>query len=402
MTTINSPRALRAGRLVSTIAMLAVLVTACTGGSSGPGSSPTTTPGGGTTSPAPTETGGEAPELDAEWDRDAPAAWEELLTAARAEGEVTVAGFAPLAGPMAAAFEADTGIRVNWVSAMGGELVARAMQEAASGQITIDLAMGSGVTIAMYEAGNLQPIRPEFILPSVTDPAAWRDGELLFFDDADEYIFQPTEYLHGWAMVNTDEVDISAIDEWTDLLDPQYQGLIATHNPTAPGPGEAVAAFLWRHFGEDFLNDLYVGQEVAIAPDTSQLAEWVARGEYPIALGGVQQDFERFRQEGFNIEPVLPGYRTGGFSVVAFFDGAPNPNAAKVFLNWLASPAGQAVYQGVTMETSRRTDVSKDDLPSYVDPEQYPDTGFNGYDWHYYTVERPPIIAGLTEALGGR
>jgi ABC-type Fe3+ transport system substrate-binding protein len=384
--------------LVAFLAALALIAAAC-----GDDTEPAETPA--APDPADEDPGDPDPADEgdpAAWDAGAPEEWEDLLEAARAEGQVTVAGPAALASAMAAAFEADTGITLNWVSVTGGEHHARILQEHGSGQMSIDISFSPSVPTMMYPQGALAPIRPLLVLPSVTDTGNWANGELKFNDPEGEYIFQTAEYVHGWAMVNTDEVDPEELQDWEDLLNPEYQGRIASHVATSPGPGEAISGYLWAQFGEDFVMDLYVGQDVAFSSDSRQLAEWIARGEYAIALGGVQHDFERFRDEGFNIEPAVPGYLSGGFSPVSHYEGAPHPNAAAVFLNWYASPAGQMVYQDVMLETSRRVDLPTEGIPFYVDPDAYPHSGFDGYEWTYYAEERPGITEALSEALGGR
>lgn len=62
-----------------------------------------------------------------------------------------------------------------------------------------------------------------------------------------------------------------------------------------------MARYLVHQFGDDFVVRLYKGQEVTLSRDHRQVAEWVARGTYPIVLGSVQSMIEMFRKEGFPI-----------------------------------------------------------------------------------------------------
>ncbi|MBS3940359.1 MAG: hypothetical protein KG028_05300, partial [Actinobacteria bacterium] len=52
-----------------------------------------------------------------------------------------------------------------------------------------------------------------------------------------------------------------------------------------------------------------------------------------------------------------PGVLTSGFGILRLFDASPNPNAAAVFANWLASPKGAMVMQLGLDQPSLRTDV---------------------------------------------
>lgn len=383
-------------RLGVTALTMSMLLAACGGGSEDTADTSTE----GAAAPgAPAE--GSTAVADA-WDADAPAEWETMLQAAADDGAVTIAGPAALSGPMEEGFRRDTGLDLDWVSVTGGEHHGRILQEVGSGKLSIDLSLSPSVPTMTYPEGHLQPVKPLLVLPSVTDPENWAGGELKFNDPEGEYIFQPAEYVFGWAMVNADKVDPASLTEWEDLLDPAYTGRIASQIASAPGPGEAVAGNLWRTLGEGYVEDLYVGQDVTFTTDTRQLAEWIARGEFDVALGGVQHDFERFIDEGFSIQPVLAGYLSGGFSPISMYKKAPHPDAAAVFLNWYASAQGQAIYQEVMLETSRRTDIAKDDVPSYVNPDVYPHSGVDGYEWDYYAIQRGEFNTYISGLLGER
>jgi hypothetical protein len=91
---------------------------------------------------------------------------------------------------------------------------------------------------------------------------------------------------------------------WKDLLKPQYKGKIAVYDPRRSGPGQTPVGYLATLFGNDYLRELYVGQQVRLTADNRQLAEWVAHGEYPIGIGLVQFAVEIFRN------PVSPSRRS--------------------------------------------------------------------------------------------
>src|SRR5262249_15188662 len=162
-------------------------------------------------------------------------------------------------------------------------------------------------------------------------------------------------------------VSPSSINTWKDLLRPEYKGRIASHDPRRAGSSGTTVGYLYALFGEQYLKDLYVGQEPTFATDYRQLAEWVARGTYPIGLSLVVTAIEPLRAEGLPLERVYPedgpGALTGGTSVVMKVKDSPNPNAAAVFLNWFASREAQAMYEREIGEMSLRTDVPHDVAP---------------------------------------
>jgi ABC-type Fe3+ transport system substrate-binding protein len=58
----------------------------------------------------------------------------------------------------------------------------------------------------------------------------------------------------------------------------------------------------------------------------------------------------------------MGGYLSASAGSALLVQGAPHPNAAKVFLNWLLSRDGQTAYSTTVEQASRRTDVPRDHL----------------------------------------
>jgi ABC-type Fe3+ transport system substrate-binding protein len=393
---------MRARSLMAFLLVLALGAAACAPAATSPTPAPAT-PGAATPTPAAGTPGTEPTADPADWQAGGGAEWERVLAAARQEGVVTIAGFPFLAEPMAQAFERDTGIRLEWLGGTGAELSARLAQEAASGQVTIDAQLGIGSDpFTLYPQGYLQDIAAQLLLPGVTEGGSWVDGEIKWLDPEEQFFVQASEYVHGWAIINADIINPSELTSWQDLLKPEYKGRIASYDVKVPGPGQGAALPLYVEYGADYVKQLFVDQEVTYTSDGGQLVEWAARGTYPIVLGTVQSNVERFRAQNFNLQAVLPGYLTGGFSPIKQVKGVPHPNAATVFINWYLSRPGQEVYAGVMLEQSRRTDVQVENMPDYVDPATYPHTGFDGYDWDFYTKQRSEVATLLVEALGGR
>ena len=81
--------------------------------------------------------------------------------------------------------------------------------------------------------------------------------------------------------------------------------------PSPLGTGPAADRLPQPLFGEQYITDLYVGQQVVLSTDNRQLAEWVARGTYPIGIALVQAAVEPMRAEGLPLERVLSGRRPG-------------------------------------------------------------------------------------------
>ena len=174
-------------------------------------------------------------------------------------------------------------------------------------------------------------------------------------------------------------------------------------DPRPAGPGQAVGQDLWHRFGDKYIVDLYKGQGVTFTRDPRQLVEWVARGTHPVALGAVQIMIETFRKEKFPLKVIHPkdgpGFLTGGWSVVQLLKDGPHPNAAAVFVNWLASKPGQEIYSRIMLERSLRTDVGDEMMPEYTRPQagiKY----FDQYTYEWVTEVWPKAAERLVELLG--
>jgi ABC-type Fe3+ transport system substrate-binding protein len=342
-----------------------------------------------------------------DWQEGAGPDWQKVLDSARKEGKVVVApAFGALAEPMGAAFKRDTGITAEFLTGTIGDLYTRVAREAKADNTTVDISISGGIQLALLREGYLVPIKPQFMLPKVLDPKSWIGGKMEWMDTAQSYMFEGSNWVHGWPLINSKLVDPASLKSWKDLLKPEFKGKIAADDPRVAGAGQAAAAYLATVFGIDFVKALYVGQNVTYTRDSRQLVEWVARGTYAVALGAIQAPIESFRSQGMTQLDVPsladgPGSVLGGFSVLTQTKGVPHPDATRVFINWYASRPGQEVYTRTTLEPSTRTDVKVDVVPDYVVPKPGV-TYFDQYKQDWYVNTRPKVSAAIIEALGGR
>jgi len=341
----------------------------------------------------------------ADWQAGAGPDWQHLLDAARKEGSLVVAGRSAMAVPMGDAFKRDTGLSLDFLGGEGRDQMTRIAREMRAGQVTIDVIFDGQSMVPFVNDGYVKPIKPQLILPGVNDPGNWNGGRLKWVDKENAYLFEGGEYVFGWILFNADMIKPGEVTSWKDLLKPQYKGKIASFDPRVGGPGQANASFIADLFGIDFVRHLFADQEVAISNNSRQLVEWVARGNYPIALATLATEIESFRKAGMKNLAVAymkdgPGAVLGGSSVLAEPKLAPHPNATAVFLNWYASEPGQRVFSTVWETPSRRTDVHVAGIPDYVLPQ--PGVTYMDQYTEAWYLERylGQYQAALVEALG--
>jgi ABC-type Fe3+ transport system substrate-binding protein len=335
--------------------------------------------------------------------------WDKVLSRARKDGRVTLGsnvGTPEFRQGVTTAFTKKYGITLELRVLEGAELVTVAGRECAAGRVSMDVLLGGlSELITLHPKGCLSPIKPKLLLPEVAEGKYWRGGGLKFNDLEGQYLLQLFEFASfGRLLFNTDLVKPQELRTTADLLNPKLKGKIAGLDPRISGAGQATAAYLLTVFGEEYIRKLYLGQAVVYSTNHRQLSEWVARGNYAIALGVQERGFEPFMKEGFPLKVLnslddAPGYLLGGSGVVKVMKDSPHPDGAVVLLNWLASKEGQEVCSRAIDQPSRRVDVQLDDTPSYLYPKpgvKYLDT----YSHEFYTKKRPEVMKVLANLLG--
>ena len=343
-----------------------------------------------------------------------PRKWAELQTKAKEEGQLVVSGppFPGLRTSLTSAFSERYGITLTYLGMNAGEIITRVDTESKANKVSIDANLGGTSTCwAMSARGEIESMSGKLIDPDILQPAVWRLGKPKLNEagptpgvGADfRCSLQTAEWVMTDLFANTGIIKPNEIVSWKDLLKPEYKGKIAAFDPRRSGPGQTPVGYLAALFGNDFVKDLYVSQQVKLTADNRQLAEWVARGEYPIGIGLVQFAVELYRKQGLPIERIFPkdgeGSLTGGFSVVMLIKNPPHPNAAQLFVNWFASKEAQAIYEAQMMETSLRTDISGVEVPSYVRPKEGVAYPVDDYSFNHYANIRQPAIERLQQEL---
>ena len=346
------------------------------------------------------------------------ASWEELVAAGKEDGSVVVAGpsFAHLRDWIVKNFEADTGIKVEWKPLVGGPgpFTASLMREADAGNITTDVYIGGTTSCFNFtrKPDVVVNLREIVSLPDVLDGSKWRGGGLRVQtgtdDDRDNDDFwcfiQTADWVMGDLFVNTEMVEPGSITSWKDLLDPKWKGKIIAHDPRRPGAGQATAAYLYSKFGQDFVKQLYVGQEAALGTSYGKNPEAVATGKYPIGIAFVQAAVERYRSKGLPIERVFPedgmGLATGGFSGIAALNG-PHEASRATFVNWFLTKETQGAVQCLLLEQSIRNDLdSYDCIPEYVRPKPGVAYPIHDYEKGHHFGPKSELRANIATIFG--
>jgi ABC-type Fe3+ transport system substrate-binding protein len=252
----------------------------------------------------------------------------------------------------------------------------------------------------------IDPLKPLMILPEVTDGANWRRGALWFMDPEEQYVLRLFNTIQSSIFYNGDKVKPAEMRTAQDLLNPKWRGKIVTDPPTnATGTGGNQAANIYSQLGPAFFKKLYVDQKPVFSGDRRQFTDWLARGTQFICLTCRNDDITPLQKDGFNIQQVygLEGFKNRLSSspfLLSVANKAPNPNAMRVFVNWMATKEALDIYAKSYGAAALRkdTDVSHLD-PRLIPPDDvtYPDDS----DPKWRSVEKVEISAKIKEILKG-
>ena len=345
-------------KAISLILALALMFSLAACGSGG--DSTTAAQGGGTqggeTQPAGEETQG---DVSVPITTDDPAYIAELIAAAQSEGELVVYGSCEEEYLAVACekFEELFGIQVSYQRLSTGEVQAKIEEE--KGNPSGDVWFGgttdpyneasvSGLLMA-YEAKNAAHL----------SSSAYRD--------ADGYWYGIYKGILG-IMVNTDELsrmELEAPQDWQDLLDEKYNGLIWLSNYNTAGTAKLVVNTMIQKYGHDegiqYLVDLDKNIEV-YTKSGSGPSKNIGTGECVVGIGFLHDGITQIVDNGYgNIQLIIPSSGTSfEIGATAIFEGCAHPNAAKLWIEYALSPecveqaAQNGSYQFLVIDNAKQ------------------------------------------------
>lgn len=256
-----------------------------------------------------------------------------LYSAARQEGTFTF--YATISDVRASAlidaFKAQTGINAEIVRLSGGPMAVRVENEVKAGQLGADVIQQTDIGLVLHEKelGAFEPYCPPGF-DAIQEGS--KDSECAYW--AHSY----TPYAIGYNTALVSEAE--APKAWKDLLDPKWNGKIGWAYIGAGGSNWGRDFFLRTKYGKSFWEDLSANNPL-ITTGSGAVTDKMATGE--VSVGAVGPGTQAAAAaNGAPLGLVMPSDGVPVLGVyVGLAKGASKPNAAKVFLNWLASDPGQ-------------------------------------------------------------
>jgi iron(III) transport system substrate-binding protein len=345
------------------------------------------------------------------------AEWDRTVRAAEQEGQVTVyiAGYEAVieSGLFQKAYPK---IKIITVTGSGTQLAPRIAAERRAGKYLADVYNGGGNSLhqVLYLGKMLDPIKPALILPEVLDQTKWWEGKHKYSDPEGAYVFVYEGNVSGGGgpSYNVNLIKPQDYRSYWDFLDPRLKGkMVAADLRQVRGAG-LPWQYLYYHsqLGPPYLKRLYGEMDVTMSADLRQAVDWLATGKMALCLPCQGSGVAKARIQGLPVNQFDSFHFKEGVSISSAFgqlvlvNRAPHPNAAKIFINWLLSRAGQSAFQKIMSvpgdpRDSRRIDVAKDHIP----PEERRKDGMRYFDTDDpATKDIQPITKLLEEILAGK
>lgn len=330
------------------------------------GSASSTAPASSAAAPAPDAAPAEQSAMDA------------LIAAAQAEGTLVVYGSCEDDYLAAACenFQKMYGIQVQYQRLSTGEVQSKIEEE--KGNPSGDVWFG-GTTdpynVAAAE-GLLEPYKAENAVHLMSDA----------YHDPDYNWVGIYKGILGF-MVNRDELDRMGIEppqDWADLTDPKYKGLIWLSNYNTAGTAKLVINTMIQKYGHDagiqYLVDLDKNVQV-YTKSGSGPSKNVGTGECVVGIGFLHDGITQIVDNGYgNIELIIPSSGTSyEIGATAIFKGCKHENAAKLWIEYALSPdcvelaAKNGSYQFLMIDNAKQPEVAAE---FGLDPENVMDYDF--------------------------
>jgi iron(III) transport system substrate-binding protein len=303
--------------------------------------------------------------------------WEKTIQGAKREGKLSLYLFQGEGelGAVAQLFQKKyPEVNVTTVTGRGNQLAPKIMAERRAGKFLVDAYIGGSTTPyeVLYRAKILDPFRDALILPEVLDESKWWRGQHHYMDPENKYIFVFLGNVSEYISYNTKSVDGGEIRSYRDFLQPKWKGKILSRDPRVSGSQRiGLRMFYYTpEIGAEFIRRLYGEMDVTLTREIRQATDWLANGKFAICF--FCSDILRAKNQGLPVDELRSArwkesraISSGNKGSLALPGQPPNPNAARLFVNWLLSREGQTAFQraantSTNSEESMRIDISKE------------------------------------------
>jgi iron(III) transport system substrate-binding protein len=233
------------------------------------------------------------------------------------------------------AFQKEYGIKVEMFRSGGSAILRRFQQEMDAGRVAVDVLTHSepAAANALGKKGLFFPFKPKNF-DKVPDAA--KDANGLFVG---QRLNMMTHYLRGDKVAAADEPK-----SWADLADGKYKGKLVMSDPSFTALQVSVVGMLSKERGWGYYEKLRQN-DTMVVQGNQQVSDMIKRSERLIAVGALDSYAADLKREG---HPIKTLYLPDGVFIIpsptSVVKGSPNPNAAKLFAEFMIGDAAQKIF----------------------------------------------------------
>ncbi len=287
-----------------------------------------------------------------------PADYSKIVEAAKKEGKVVVYATtdAVAANPLVRDFQSlYPGVQVEYSDLNSTELYNRFIAEAAAGSGTGDVMWSSAMDLQVKLASEGKA--ETYASPEIPNLPKWA----VFQNQAYGTTYEPITFVYNKRLVPAGDVpqDHATLLKLLESKSDFYKGKITAYDPERSGVGYFFCNEDLKYFPQAWdLFKAFGKASIKLYTSAGAMMERVTSGEHYIAYGIFGSYALGRSKKDPNLGIVTPKDYTLVTSRIAFISkGAKNPNAAKLFLDYLLSKRGQDIIANKADLYSLRSDV---------------------------------------------
>ena len=263
-----------------------------------------------------------------------------LIASAKQEGQVvwySTLIVNQILRPMVAAFEKQyPEIKVQYSRATNSDVALKITNEARAHRVQADVFDGTNSIYPLLDAKLVASYHPKAAADypaDLKDPAGmWTVMNVFFLTTA-----------YNTNMVKPNEVPKT----YDDLLDPKWKGKIAwTNDPTPQGPPgfiHNILTAMGQEKGMAYLKKFAAQEPVFIPASQRVVLDKVIEGDYPVAVMTFNHHAVISAAKGAPVNWIKMEPLSESINLIGLLKDAPHPNAARLFIEFVLSDAGQKV-----------------------------------------------------------
>ncbi|MDO8636924.1 MAG: ABC transporter substrate-binding protein [Dehalococcoidia bacterium] len=284
--------------------------------------------------------------------------WAKVIEAAKKEGKLTVYAYwtGDTTLKLQQTIKDKYGITVEFIGGRGATQLERLLTEKRTGAMTADVFISSAPFVVNAQKSGLTVSLPD--LPALKEKDVWvllpdahsADRKFLYLG----FQTQP-------SAINTKLLTpATAPHSYKDLISPAWKGkMLLTSPDTYVGMYSMFVPLINQGVvSMDFIKALG-DQDTALKVSADDAFQALARGEKAFFINATSSVMAQYVAQGAPIKAVAMDEGTTAQlnPAMAAIAGGPDPNAAKVFVNWLLTKEGQDVLGQAQSINSIRKDV---------------------------------------------